>query len=79
MVRDLDTGEGNMIHPSGMRTTDHEAAEVYAPNGAQIENAARRAKDRYVPYRKPFPWAALIGVLAFVIGMFWILVYGVAS
>lgn len=63
-----------MIHPSGFETTDYEPSECYEPRKAQIEDAARRAKDQYVPYQKPLPLMFWLLGLGGLLSLIWILV-----
>lgn len=51
-------------HPSGFKTTER---EIYPPNSMQIENAARRAKDRYEPV-SPRRTGMLVLALTLIIG-----------
>jgi hypothetical protein len=56
-------------HPSGFKTTER---EIYLPNSMQIENAARRAKDKYEPLAKSNP----IGKLALGLALIIAAIYG---
>jgi hypothetical protein len=53
-------------HPSGFKTTER---EIYLPNSMQIENAARRAKDKFPTERaERFPFWFQVLIALFFIG-----------
>ena len=65
-----------MIHPSGIQTSDF---EIFHPTRAQVEQAARRAKDRFVRKQRFRDRHPLLAELLFAIIFLVIVVLGFSA